>query len=153
MASHEFLSAVKSTLDHEGNQVATNLPGGVAFVDLDDTVNVDAVLSSDDPAIVWQFMVMDEAPADPLYTVQFAIGAKTTQDPANYKLIDFVTEVHKIFAQGHTIKVMDWTGASVPTIDLGYLYVQRVSLAPQEFDAQSGMRLWVVDFRAVRYGQ
>jgi hypothetical protein len=48
----DFFSMVKSTLDKAGVDIATAYGQGTRFVDLDDQVAIQELLSSDDSAIV-----------------------------------------------------------------------------------------------------
>ena len=92
----DFASAIKSTIDKFGVDLASSYMGtGVPFVDLDDTVNAENVLQSDVSAILWRLLQMDESPADPLWSLAFSIGAKTTSDPGNYELMALIDAIRK----------------------------------------------------------
>lgn len=140
---------LKSTLDRLAFEIAQELEVE-DMADLDDTVNLASILSNDRPAIVWQLTTLDPAPRDPLYMVQFGIGAKTTSDPSNYKMMRLVSAMQHRFDIGTPITIRDYSGILPPSEVQGHLLVTNLSLAPQEFDNESGIRLYTVMGRAMR---
>ena len=148
----DFVSYVKSTIDKSGVDIAEAVGGGTQFVDLDDTVNAAGVMAGKDSAIVWTMLEMSDAPRHPLYTLHFGIGAKTTLDPGNYNLTDLVSAVSAILKKGNTIPVRDYTPGGDGATQRGTLTVTDVSVDPQLFDKESGIRLISVTAMAVDDG-
>lgn len=140
---------VKSTIDRMAYDISVEL-GVTKLADLDDTVNLASILANDEPAIVWQLITLDPSPRDPLYQVQFGIGAKTTADPANYKMMSLVAAMQHNFEVGSRIVIKDYSTTTPPTTDKGYLTVTEAPLSPQEFDNESGLRMYTVTGRAMR---
>jgi hypothetical protein len=147
--------SVKSTLDKIAVDIADGL--GIGFVELDDTLNVEAAISSTADMIVYQMIGMDEAPMDPLWNVDFAIGAKTTTDPANYDLASILSTIKTTVKKGETIMVKDYSAEAYPApltppADVGYLYITDTRVDPQMFDGAAGIRMLAVKAAGVRYG-
>lgn len=145
-----FLVAVKSTLDKLGNDLALSQVTPTKFVDLDDATAVEAVLTSTEDAILWELSSFDVAPVDPLYRVEFNIGARTTNDPANYNILKLAGKVREVFQIGSKIEIRDYSGdtASSP---LGFLFVTFIAVNPQVYDRVSGIRMISVSAKAQRY--
>ena len=137
----EFISYVKSTIDKAGVDIAQTFGGGTKFVDLDDVVNTASLLASTDSAIVWTMLRMDDAPMAPLYSLNFGIGAKTSVDPGNYNLTDLVSAVSNVMAKGKTIPVKDYSPGGDGVTQRGTMTITDVSVDPQLFDKESGIRL------------
>lgn len=148
MAGNEFILQVKSTLEYLAVQIAASLPGTVDQFELDDTVNTAAKMESASPAIVWQLMMLDPDPMDPLYRVVFGIGAKTVADVGNAVMMQLVSAVHTQLPVGAQIDVMDYTIA-VPT-KTGVLLVTAPALDPQQFEAASSIRLMTINAKAIK---
>lgn len=145
---NDFTLALKSTIDKRGVELATAL--GVAnFVDLDDTANAAVKLQSPDDCIVWQFHSLDEDPVDPMYTAIFMIGAKTTTDPSNYTMMDFISQVKASFRTRGRIEIKNYSGAVAGPL-LGDMYISQSGVEAQEFDKESGYRFVSVVAKAVR---
>lgn len=145
----DFYLYVKSTID----KVAIDLAGtlGIAAVELDDVTNVENALASPDDLILFQFVEMQPDPADPLYSLQFEVGVKTTSDSANYDLATLLSSVQDEVAMGDTFYVQDFSQVAAPTQDEGYFYITGVQTDPQAFDGASGIRMQRVFAKAVRY--
>ena len=120
------------------------------FVDLDDTVNVADALAGTDDVIVWRFVTLDEDPIDPLYSMVFVIGAKTSLDPSSYDLMSFVSAAKKEFGIGDSLDIYDWSGTSAPTTKLGVIIFTESGVDNQMFDKASGARLVSVAGRVQR---
>lgn len=148
----DFYSQVKSTIDKAGVDIANAYGGGVGFVDLDDQVAVDALLSGNNSAVVWEVIALTEDPVAPLYQLQFGIGAKTTADAGNYNLSDLLDAIHTTIKKDGTLDVIDYTPSGDGTTKRGYIYFTDVSVDPQLFDKASGIRLISVSGRAVNNG-
>jgi len=146
----EFVTVVKSTIDKAGVDIAQVFGQGVKFVDLDDMVNTQAMLASDDSAIVWQLLTLDEDPVDPLWMIRFGIGAKTTTDPGNYGLAELLDAVHTRIKKHGKLDLFDFSPGGDGVTKEGDMYFVDVSVDPQLYDKQSGIRLISVTARAVR---
>ena len=144
----DFVLHVKSTIDKQGKDLADTL--GVGFVDLDDTVNVESVLTGTSPALVWRFVTMDEAPRDPLYSLTFVIGIKTTSDASNYTLLTMISEVKNLFKKGTWMQVLDYSGIAVPTVNEGSMIFTESGVDQQVMDRESGVRMLTVTAKCVK---
>ena len=144
----DFFMHVKSTLDRMGNDLVT-ASSADSGANLDDTVNVDEIFKSDDSTILWQLVSVEEAPSDPLYIVQFAIGAKTTEDAGNYDLIAFQNEVNNLFHKNAIVDLYDYSQGA-QTTKKGSMTITEAMLTPQEFDNESGIRMQVFAAKAFR---
>lgn len=148
----DFYSYVKSTIDKAGVDIANAFQGGIAFVDLDDAVKTQALLESDDDAVVWELLTLSESPADPMYELQFGIGAKTTADAGNYQLSDLIDAVHTQFKVRESVDVIDYSPGGDAATKRGYIYITDISVDPQLFDKASGIRLISVSGKVIRNG-
>lgn len=146
----DFYLSVKSTLDRLAVDVANSL--GISFVELDDTVNVESKLSSPDDLVVYQLIGMDEDPQDPLWSINFAVGAKTVTDPANYDLAAILSAIKQVFKKGETFQVLDYSGTVAPTQSRGYIHITATAVDPQMFEGASGLRMLRVSAAGVNYG-
>lgn len=146
-----FLVAIKSTLDKLGNDLALAQPTPTKFVDLDDSTAVEAVMSSTDNAIIWELSGFDDNPQDPLYSVVFNIGARTSNDAANYSILTLVGKVREVFPIGAKLEVRDYSDMVMSDVQ-GFLFITMINVNPQMYDRTSGIRMVTVSARAQRYG-
>lgn len=143
----KFPLCVKSTLDFVTTQLATEL--GLPVVDMDSAGLFAELLDSDQSAIVWAIGSLSEAPIDPLWYVDFDIGAKTSLDPAQYKSLDIVSEISDAFKVGTEFVIKDYSGDTAGAMQ-GRLFVTAVVASPSQPDRLSGVRLINVQARAIR---
>ena len=148
----DFISYVKSTIDRAGVDIAQAFGNGVEFVDLDDTVNAAGVLSGTTSAVVWTMLSLDDAPIAPLYALHFGIGAKTTLDPGSYAMTDLLDAVSRVMKKGATIPVKDYSKGGDGTVQRGTMTFTDISVDPQLFDKEAGLRLISVTARVVDDG-
>lgn len=147
----DFLSMVKSTIDHHGVTIAqAYAPEDLAFVDVDDTIRMQQMLESLQGAIIWQMVTFEEAPADPLYTLIFGIGARTTQDPGRYGMMSMLGAVQQVFNVGEPVDIFDFSPGGDGVTKQGFMYVTNVAVDPQLDDKESGMRFVSVAAKVVR---
>ena len=149
MPNEDFYLPVKSTVDKIAVDIANSL--GIEFVELDDTVNVEQKLSSPRDLIVYQMIGMNGAPTEPLWSINFAIGAKTTTDSANYDLAEILSAIKLVVENGQTFDVRDYSGIEAPTESEGYFYVVDSRVDPQMFDGASGIRMLSVRAMGVHH--
>jgi len=147
----DFLLYVKSTLDKFGSDLAASLSID-RKVDLDDIVNTQELLASDETAIVWELTMMNDNPIDPLYDLLFSMGVKVTGDPSNYNMMTLLSAVQNLFPQGANLKIFDYSGDVAGTEQKGDFTVSDVRVDPQQFDRVSGIRLISVRAKVVRGG-
>ena len=143
---NDYLIHVKSTLDKVMNDLVTSLSGqfpGLQGVDVDNLVETDAVFKSEDPVVLWQFMVLAPSPRDPLYRLEFLVGAKTVNDAAGYEIAGLSNELRKAFEVETRIEVGDYSG-DVATTGTGYFIITRNTFAPQQYDHMSGIRFFSI---------
>lgn len=148
--SSKFPLCVKSSLDFFANQLASDLD--LPLVDLDSAGLVAELLESDQTAVVWAIGSLSEMPMDPLWYVDFDIGAKTSVDPAQYKSLDVVSTLASAFKVGTSIDIKDYSGDVAGTSLLGQLFVTNVVASPSQPDRLSGIRLINVQGRIMRTG-
>ena len=140
--TNDYLLDVKSTIDKIMNDLVDSLVGqfpDLKGIDVDDLVETDGIMKSEDPVLLWQFLTMTPVPRDPLFRVEFLVGAKTVGDHGNYTLTHINNELRKSFEIGTRIAVGDYSGAS-PVLGKGYFVVSDNSMAPQQYDHMSGIR-------------
>jgi hypothetical protein len=143
---NDYLIHVKSTIDKTMNDLVTSLSGqftNLQGVDVDNLVETDEIFKSTDPVILWQFLSLRGAPRDPLYRVDFLVGAKTVSDASNYILTQLSNELRKAFEVETRIVVGDYSGATA-TENTGYFTIVDNSLAPQQYEHMSGVRFFSI---------
>lgn len=146
----DLFIAVKSTLDRfMADQVAA-LQGqfpGIQFAEVDDQVQVADQLATEAPALIYSVSNPSPAPRFPLFSLDFAVGAKTVQDKANYVMADLVSHLLTLFQPGYRMEVRDYSGTSGVAPLVATLMI--VSVAPdyQRFDRMAGVRLFGVTAR------
>ncbi|WP_422451843.1 hypothetical protein [Endozoicomonas sp. ALC066] len=154
MSQSTFYMEAKSTLDFLmydlQSKMQTEFPL-LKATDLDDVTEVADVLGGTSPALVWRFGELEASPSDPLYTLNFYVGAKTTQDAGNYKLSDLLGYVSSVFFKDSSHVIKNYSEEPV-TDATGDMYIINSGVAPQQFDHQSGMRLIQVVARVWRRG-
>jgi len=139
----EFIKPVKSTIDKLGYDIGTNYAGGpVDVVDMNSDINVDELLASPDPAILWEMTTCSPAPKAPMWDVAFMIGAKTKKG-AGYVRMSLLEAVTEVVKPDQVIPVHDYTGA-VAGPQVGFLTVTMVDLDPEQGGRFEGVRLVAV---------
>ena len=154
-AEHDFIIGTKSSLDKQVFDMAAELSVSsgdrVLYADLDDPIQAQAVIDDESPAILWRFMSVDEDPRDPLYTITFTLGFKTSDDRSSYALLDFVGKVKQSFSIGTSLDIYDWSGDDVPTVKLGNMMFTDSGMDSQEAVANMGFRMIPIVAKAVRF--
>jgi len=146
----QFLLSIKSSLDKFGNDLALAQPTETKFVDLDDSTAVEAIMTSTDNAIIWELSGFDDSPRDPLYSVVFNIGARTSNDAANYGILALIGKVKEIFPIGRKLDIRDYSDDVASDVS-GFLLITSVTVNPQMYDRTSGIRMITVTGKAQRY--
>jgi len=149
MSYDTFPLALKSTIDKYAKQLADSK--AINYLDLDGTLLQATLLESDQPALGWSLSTMVESPRDPMWYLEFEIGGITSIDPAQYTALDIVSLVRSVFYQGAELPIMDYSGVDQPTERLGDLIISSTSISPQQFDRAAGLRMVVVQARALRF--
>ena len=150
---NQFPLDVKSSLDKVMYDLQSALLGtypDLLALDMDNIEEAEEGMGAANPALIWQFSVLDPVPTDPLYRGGFLVGGKTTQDAGNYQLTALLAEVFKRFQVDEQFDVGDYSGASAVT-GKGILTVTSITLSPQQFDNQHGIRTCTVSFVAQRF--
>lgn len=145
----KFPLCVKSTIDYVTMQLANGL--SLPVVDMDSAGLFAELLGTDQTAIIWSIGNLSEAPVDPLWYVDFDIGAKTSLDPAQYKSLDVISEISDAFKVGSQYAVKDYSGTTAGS-QVGSLFITAVMASPSQPDRLSGVRLINVQARAMRTG-
>lgn len=146
----DFTLALKSTIDYYAKTLADEQ--GLPFIDLDAEIGENAVLESDQPAVVWEFSTLSEYPMDPLYAVSFDIGVMTLLDPSQYVSLKYIDVFLSAFKAGISFPVMDYSGANMPSTVKGSLFIRASAVTQQQPDRTTGIRFVTVDARATRSG-
>lgn len=148
MSQALFPLHVKSTISFLCQQLATEL--GADRVDLDDLVNVEEILVGKKACILHEMNVCKPGP-DPMWEVSFNVGAKTSDDPGSYKLIEYYARVQDLFAPRTWIDVRDYTGAEgTEPAKVGWMTITDGAGGAQQLTERSGIRLVTVTMRGVR---
>lgn len=143
---NDYLIHVKSTIDKTMMDLVSTLSGqfpGLLGADVDNLTETDEVFKSESPVLLWQFMTLRPAPRDPLYRVNFLVGAKTVSDKGGYSLASLSNELRKVFEVEERIEVGDYSGA-VPTPGTGYFLITENTYTPQQYDHMSGIRFFSI---------
>lgn len=153
----EFFTAVKSTVDFIGSNIAQEVAEAnadllVHALTLDATTGVTETLKSEDPAIVWSIQSFLESPVDPLYRLIFLIGCKTTSD-VSAELITEITGVIQSRLPNHSIiRIRNYSGETISEGpgETGTGHITSISVQESAFDNQSGMRMVAVSMAVCR---
>ncbi len=143
-----FLISVKSTIDFQSKQIAD--AKSWSFGDLDSTDSYEAVMSEEGNCVVWEIGSFTEAPIDPLYDLEFFIGAKTVVDAGGYNSTSLLQDVLNSMAVGSSITVKDYSGA-IASAETGLLFITSVEMEPQMFDKHAGIRMVRIAAKAQSY--
>lgn len=144
--------ALKSTLDRilfeQVGLLGADFPL-LGFAETDDMVQVQEALSVSSPALLYTVSNPAPAPRAPLFVVEFAVGAKTVQDKANYQLADLISRLQAIFSVGAVIEVRNYSGTTGQAPLVARLKV--VAMAPeyQRYDKVAGVRMFGVSARGL----
>ena len=143
---NDYLLDVKSTIDKTMNDLVTSLAGqfpNLKGVDVDNLVETDEIMKSEDPVILWQLLTLTPTPRDPLYRLEFLVGAKTVSDHGSYDLTSLNNELRKSFEVDTSIAVGDYSD-TVAVLGKGYFVVTDNPMAPQQYDHMAGIRFFSV---------
>jgi len=145
-------SSGKTTLTLHAIAEVQKTGGVAAFIDAEHAldvnyarrlgVNVDELLASPDPAILWEMTTCSPAPKAPMWDVAFMIGAKTKKG-AGYVRMSLLEAVTEVVKPDQVIPVHDYTGA-VAGPQVGFLTVTMVDLDPEQGGRFEGVRLVAV---------
>lgn len=149
MSYSTFSLALKSTIDKKVYDLATTK--SVGYFDLDTALTDIAFLESDAPGLGWSLLTLVEFPRDPLWSVEFEVGGKTSKDPAQYLVLDIVSMVLDAFTTGTTVDVLDYSGEDAPTTVMGELFITNVSVMPSQLDRSSGFRMVNIQGKVLRW--
>lgn len=153
--------AFKSTLDKLVNDLAAKLTElnplqkQVFAFDLDDTASERAMHAGAEHALVYQYTNLATAPRHPLYSVDFLVGAKTTDDLGNYDMTTLLTDLGEVFAENLYYELYDYSDVGEgedPGEQLGTLMILSADTGPQLFEKQSGIRLLQISGKVVAHG-
>lgn len=154
----DFPMQLKSTIDRLVALKAQALLGEhptLQWAEVDDMAQTDKVFKADTPALLWQWGQLREHPKAPLYACDFAVGAKTTNDPGNYILLKLLGEIRDVFATDADYRVFDYTMPATEPADItdrGVIRICSNEIDEQGFDRQSGVRYAVIRAAVVKRG-
>ena len=133
-----FPLAVKSTIDKLVYDLAS--VNGYDFFDLDGSYLLADHVESMKPAITAGSFVCTPSPRDPFYSVHFEVAAKTSTDQAQYDSLYMTSMIQDLFQVGLQFYVADYSGDTIPTNNLGWLYINYTASDTPGFDKISGLR-------------
>lgn len=143
----DLFLAVKSSLDRfMTDQVATlqdRFPD-IQFVEVDDQVQVAEQLASEAPTLLYTVSNPSPSPRLPLFHLEFAVGVKTVQDKANYRMADLVTHLLEVIKPGYRMEIRDYSGVSGTPPLVATILVTSVAPDYPRFDRMAGVRLFGV---------
>lgn len=149
-----FKLALKSTLDKHimalVQELRTEYPD-LEYADLDGAETVADFFESPKPGLAWSLVTLAEDPCDPLYSLSFECGGRTSNDPAQYMSMALVERITDLFPVKSGLTIMDYSTADVPTEQLGDIYITSAVVAPAQFDHVAGLRLVRVEAQVVRW--
>ena len=151
--SNTFPLDVMSSLSKKMRDIQSSLLSKfpeLKVVGVDDSVDLENVLTDDAPALLWQFNTLEPRPRDPLYGGEIQVGAKTTEDSGGYELTELLNAVVSAFSVGEVIPVSDFSGV-VEAPGKGVITVSQAMMNPQLFDNNSGIRMYRVTFSGQRF--
>jgi len=122
---------------------------GIQYVDLDDTTTTPKILGSADPALVFEMGNLEGNPMDPLYAGNFHVGARFSDGPGNYELLQFTGAVEELFQVGFRIEVFEMFDVALGPL-VGIVIPGHTEVVPQTYDLLSGFRMVSVPFSAQR---
>lgn len=143
---NDYLIHVKSTIDKTMMDLVTALSPtftGLQGVDVDNLTETDEIFKAETPVLLWQFLTLTPSPKDPLYRVNFLVGAKTVSDKGSYNLSNLSNELRKNFEVEQRIEVGDYSG-DTPVANTGYFLVTHNTFTPQQYDHMSGIRFFSI---------
>lgn len=150
-----FVMAVKSTIDKlaydAAEAVITREVGDTSpkVIDLDNSTNVQELATSKNDHILMRFMYLDESPIDPLWDLEFYIGARTVNDAGNYSLMELVESFRSQVKKGADLVFYDYSGASPSDNRVGWGTVSDCTIEPHIFEGIAGIRLYRVRARCI----
>lgn len=148
MSQAFFPLYVKSTISALCQALATEL--GAERVDLDDLVNVEEILTSKKACILHEMNVCRPTP-DPMWQVSFNVGAKTSDDPGSYQLIEYYARVQELFSPRTSFDVFDYSVAEgEEPVRKGWMLVVEGQGGAQQLTERSGIRLVTISLRGAR---
>lgn len=145
-----FILPLKSTIDKICVDMATMIDPTMGHANLDDSAVAAEMLASDQQVLVWQIATAEPYPVNPMYSVMFGVGAKTTVDPGNYDMMTIIDAVSGYIYPGEVFDIMDYSGALQPTEVVGKLFITASAMDPQQFDRESGVRMMTIIGKALR---
>jgi len=149
MSYETFPLAVKSTLDKIAFDLANS--ASLNYLDIDGVLLEAALVESDQPALGWSLSTLADSPVDPMYYLEFEIGAITAIDPAQYQALDIIGLTRSAFKPGTDIPVFDYSGEVVGTQQLGVIHVTWAGVTPKQFDRAASLRMATVQAHALRF--
>ena len=132
-----FYTSLRSTVGKLSLDIAVGM--GLPSYEIDDVTAVSEALASDEPAVLWQVVSIAENPRDPLWVMNFLIGAKTNSDVGNTTLTDIVDGVLGQLSVSESVLVADYSTPGAVTE--GSMTVTNSVVDPQEYERQAGVRM------------
>jgi hypothetical protein len=134
----EFTLALKSSVDREVYKLAAE--NAYEFFDLDGAYLLPEQAESTKPAIAWSLLNIIEAPRDPFYSVHFEVGARTSNDVAQYDSMRILCLIQNAFPVNKDIRIVDYSKEYVTGEVVGYFLITSTVSTPPSFDKVSSIR-------------
>ena len=145
----DFVTAFKSTIDKIGKDLAD--AKGLPFIDMDDITKSSELLHSSRDALVWEFLVFDPAPVDPLYSFVFRIGSRAVKVAANYTSLGLLDALQKVFPISSRHEIRNMSGAVAGPV-VGIIHITDLRIDPQQHDKDSAIRMISITGKCVKEG-
>lgn len=149
----EFHTVVSATLKHAIFVTAKSVTGLNEVVNLDDAAIAEKALRNRHNALVYESPSLRQDPRDPMWTIQFSVGAKTVDDSYGLELGRLVAELSDVFGENQTIELFNWDDETVdgrPSQKQGEMYVVDVEMDDGVVEPSATLRVLRVTARAIR---
>lgn len=149
--SHRFHGQVKSTLERLCTEIATAV--GVQTLDIDSLVNVEDDITGKGSRLLFELLRIDPAPVDPLYDLTISVGAKTSDDPGGYKLLEIQGALAAALQPRQAFDLFDLTSTEATATTaprVGFAVVNKATSFAQQASDRSGVRMMTVTLNVQR---
>lgn len=149
--SHRFHGQVKSSLERLCTEIATAI--GVETLDVDSLVNVEDEITGKGSRLLFELLRIDPSPVDPLYDITISVGAKTSDDPGGYKLLEIQGALAAAMQPRQSFDLFDLTSTEASATEaprVGFAVISKATSFAQQSSDRSGVRMMTVVLNAQR---
>lgn len=133
---------VKSTVDKiVRDAIASAGLGDIHVTEVEDVSNFESVLQNSDDAVIYQVPRLTPSPRAPKFELTFNVGAKTTDDGANFDLTRILGLLGDTFKQDAWFELRDYSTEEGALVKSGAMVLTDADVVPQQFDKRAGVRL------------